>query len=422
MTRHSSYRHTSALLRLLAVAMPLLLIALSSCRRDLYVFGDEFYTVTLDVDWRDFDNYDPDGMTVWFYNLQEPDSKPYRTTTANVRQANLFMPNGRYQGVVVSYSPEEYSRQQFLDMDDVNLARLEATPASYQPADLVTPGVAVAADDDRLVRETLYGASAWNDGQPHNASADGTYYIVANQPEPLGADTIDNRDINAGSAFGDYIPWKDRSEYQSGITVQSIYAVPHSLITTMSVRVYIIGGFSNLWTTRGTITGLADGHRLPQHVNTDNACLVALDEWETERTGKDEGWISTTLTTFGLRPSIRHDDADFHPSTTTGKSRYDGEECDINGYYTHVCDAEDLRLNLAFILRDQHTVVTYHFNVGDAVVSFDDQLVLNVELDADFLDENGGPIILPEVEAYGGTGFGADVTPWQEVAPVDIAM
>ena len=199
-------------------------------------------------------------------------------------------------------------------------------------------------------------------------------------------------------------------------------ALPHTLVTTMRIRVYISEGLNNLWTTLGSISGLSDGHQLPWHVNTENACLISLDEWSTERTGKNEGWISISLTTFGLRPATRHGDAHFHPSTVTGKSLYDGEECDIEGYYTDVCDSEDLRLNLAFILRDQHTVLTYHFNVGEAVVSYDDQLVLRVELDADFLADNGGPIVLPEVEAYEGTGFGADVTPWQEVAPVDIAM
>lgn len=65
---------------------------------------------------------------------------------------------------------------------------------------------------------------------------------------------------------------------------------------------------------------------------------------------------------------------------------------------------------------------THYFLVGEAVVSFDDQLVLRVELGADFLDDNGGPIIFPDVEGYEGTGFGADVTPWHDTPPVDVPM
>lgn len=422
MTAHSHHRHLSTCLRLLATALLLLQTTLFGCRRDLYVYGDEFYSVTLDVDWRDFDTSDPDGMTVWFYNLREPDSKPYRTTTASVRHQDLYLPNGIYQGVVVSYSPDEYSRQQFLDMDDIERARVEATPASYQPGDQRTPGAAVSNDDDISVKLALYGNAAWNDNQPHVILPDTALYTVANQPEAIGADTIDRRTINAGSAFDDYILWKNQEGYQSNIDVQRLEALPHTLVTTLRVRVFIKDGFNSLWTTRGSITGLSDGHYLPRHINSDVPCLIAIDEWQTERTGQNEGWASATITTFGLRPSTRHVEAEFHPSTVTGKSRYDGQECDINGYYTDVCDAEQLQLNLAFILRDQHTVQTHHFRVGDAVVSFDDQLVLRVELGADFLDDNGGPIIFPDVEGYEGTGFGADVTPWQDTPPVDVPI
>lgn len=405
-----------------ALCALLLLTAAAACRRDLYVFGDEFYSVTLNVDWRDFDSSDPDGMTVWFYKLPEPDTKPFRTTTANVRHQDLYLSNSIYQGVVVSYSPEEYSRQQFLDMDYIDKARVEATAASYQAPELSIPGAAVSEESAQHVKETLYGHEAWTDKQPHSELISPSYYVIANQPEEIGADTIDHREINAGTAFDDYILLEDRYSYQSSIIVQTIEALPHSLVESLRVRVYIKEGFNSLWTTRGSITGLADAHHLPLHVNSDNACLIAIDEWSTERTAENSGWINATITTFGIRPSTRHTYATFHPSTVSGISRYDGEECDYEGYYSDVCDPEDLRINLAFILRDQQTVVTYHFNVGNALISYDDQLVLRLELGPDFLDQNGGQIILPFVEGFEGTGFGADVTPWQDVPPVDVPM
>ncbi len=424
-THHKHIRaalHTAPATLGAALAVVAMLLLTASCRRDLYVFGDEFHSVTLDVDWREFDSSDPDGMTVWFYKLDDPEAQPFRTTTANVRRQDLYLSNATYQGVVVSYSPEEYSRQTFADMADIDKARVEATPAPYQPADLTIPGVAVAPERAQDVKAALYGHEAWNDHQPRSTQTSPAYYLLANQPEDIGADTIDHRDINAGTAFDDYILLRDRDTYQSSIIVQDIHATPHSLIYTMRVRVYIKEGFNSLWTTMGSITGLADGHHLPWHVNTEAACLLAIDEWQTERTGQNEGWVNTTLTTFGLRPSTIHPFATFHPSAVTGISRYDGRECDIDGYYTDECGAEDLRLNLAFILRDQQTVCTYHFNVGQALVSYDDQLVLRVELDADFLDNNGGQIILPFVEGFDGAGFGADVTPWQDVPSVDVTM
>ena len=146
-THHKHIRpalHTAPATLGTALAVVAMLLLTASCRRDLYVFGDEFHSVTLDVDWREFDSSDPDGMTVWFYKLDDPEAQPFRTTTANVRRQDLYLSNATYQGVVVSYSPEEYSRQTFADMADIDKARVEATPAPYQPADLTIPGVAVA--------------------------------------------------------------------------------------------------------------------------------------------------------------------------------------------------------------------------------------------------------------------------------------
>ena len=410
------------------------LLALTACRRELYVYGDEFYSVVLNVDWRDYDDNDPDGMTVWFYNLDNLDIKPYRTTTANVRHQQLYLPNARYQGVVVSYSPEEYAHQQFTDMDDVHYARIEATPAAYQAPDLRTPGAAVSDDDDIRAKVHLYGPQAWTDAMTPRTDSE---YVTANdslralaaalqlsticnQPEDIGADTLDNRAIDSGTTYGDYIPWKERENYQTSITVQQLEALTHTLVEKMRVRVYIKEGLNYLYATQATITGMADGHFLPRHVNTENACLIAIDGWQTERTGPNEGWVSATVATFGIRPATRHANPVFHPSTAIGKSRYDGEECDIQGYYTDVCDSDDLRLNLVFVLRDQHTVMTYRYDVGHLLVSYDDQMVLRLELGPDFLNDD--PIILPKVDAYGGADFGADVTPWVDVEPVDVSF
>gem|GEM_PF-2568494 len=422
-----------------ALLLAVLTTLLTGCRRELYVYGDEFYSVVLDVDWRDYDEYsDPDGMTVWLYPLDDPTREPYRTTTANVRSMNLYLPNGRYSGVVVSYSPEEYSNQVFYDMNSLQDARVICAAAPYQPADERTPGQGINDEKDNLVKYTLYGPPAWNPAMHHNTGsevptntntlsrADSELSTISAQPEPMGADTLDHRSVNSGTEFGDYIPWKQRDTYQSSINVQHLEAIPHTLIWNLRVRVYIKEGFNYLWTTRGSVTGLADGHYLPLHKNTNVACLHALNEWTLERTGENSGWISTTISTFGLRPETILPFADYHPSMAVGKSKYDGSECDIQSFLSDVCDPDQIKLNLAFILRDQSTVVTYHFDVGGAILSYDNQLVLRVELDADFFDDNGidgpTPIILPEVDGYDGAGFGADVEPWKDEPPADVVM
>ena len=88
----------------------LLLAVTTSCeRRELYVYGDEYRSVELNVDWRKYSQTDPDGMTAWFYPLNTEQNKPYRITTANVRRHELYLPGGLYRGMVIDYSPEEHA-------------------------------------------------------------------------------------------------------------------------------------------------------------------------------------------------------------------------------------------------------------------------------------------------------------------------
>ena len=73
-------------------AVALLALAMTNCeRRDLWVYGDQFKQVLLNIDWRNYmrDEVlypyepDPDGMTVWYFpiNGQATGRKSYRFTT-----------------------------------------------------------------------------------------------------------------------------------------------------------------------------------------------------------------------------------------------------------------------------------------------------------------------------------------------------
>ena len=125
------------------------------------------------------------------------------------------------------------------------------------------------------------------------------------------------------------------------------------------------------------------------------------------------GYITTTVSTFGLRPESVRADRQLHAGT-----RADGD------YYTRVCNADDIKFNISFLLRDHATLLHYHFNVGNQMVSFDNQLVLRLDVGPEFFYPNNPngpkPIELPQVDAYNGTGFGADVTPWDDEPPVDV--
>lgn len=401
------------------------MILFGSCeRRELYVYGDEFHSVELEVDWREYASSDPDGMTVWFYPIDTGRTSPYRSTTASVRHHDVYLPGGYYQGVVVDYSPEEYSRQEFLDMDIMQSARVEATPSSYQPDSLTVVGEGVAKSVSGLINTQLFGEVAWNTvhvERPDINQATGLY-MVANQPESMALDTLHNRYVDQGR-YGDYIPYKQRDTYQDSIRITTLYAQPTTLIWKLRIRVWIQSGFNYLWQMPGSISGLSNGHLLALNENTDTPCLLFIDSWSTERTGTDSGYISATVSTFGLRPgSILPDRELHHAATRAGDSQSEG----WNDYYTHVCRPDQIKLNLSFLLRDHATLLHYHFNVGDYVVGYDNQLVLRVELGPDdFYPNNPNgpePINLPYVDAYNGTGFGADVTPWDDEPPVDITF
>lgn len=390
---------------------------LVSCeRRELYVYGDEFHSVTLDVDWREYSTKDPDGMTVWFYPLDDPSHGPYRTTTASVRHQELYLPGGRYQGLVIDYSPEEFSRQEFLGMEALETARVVATPSSYQPDSTTVTGEGVPAGISPLVNEQLYGPQAWTDLQVSRwpIRQESGLYSVANQPESMGADTLLDKRIQTGE-YGDYIPWQKRNTYQSTLVLTKLFSQPHTLIWKLRIRVWIKNGFNSLWQTPASISGLADGHLLPLNMNTDQSCLMTIDEWEAQRTGENSGWISATLTTFGLRPGSILPTAKQHPETRgLGEKEPDYDSEEWYTYRTDLCLPEELRLNLSFVLRDHATIRHYHFNVGDKVISYDEQRVLRIELETD--------IDLPYVDAYSGAGFDADVTPWVDEEPIDVGL
>lgn len=402
----TGYRSTISLSRALGIVLTALAfgISLSSCeRRELFVYGNEFHSVILDVDWRQYVKTDPDGMTVWFYPLSQPEHAPYRSTTAEVRHYGLYLPGGRYQGVVIDYSPEEFSNQEFLEMDGLQTARVVVKPAAYQPD---------------VPLDVLYGEDAWTPlhvNRPPRLPETGIY-TVASQPESIGADTLMDKTITVGD-FDDYIPWKLRDEYQQTIEVKHIEAEPLSLVWTLRVRIYI-KGIDYLWNTQASITGLADGHYLPLNENTDTPCLIDMDNWEVRVTGENEGYIATNIYTFGLRPkSILN-----NPTRSTFPHDADGD-----GFVDAL--PEEIRLNLLFTLRDHSTKLFYHFNVGHRVEEYEDQMVLRIDLDKDYFrnpddpgSEGEDPIILPYVDAYNGAGFDAVVTPWEEVDQADITF
>ena len=206
------------------------------------------------------------------------------------------------------------------------------------------------------------------------------------QPEPIALDTLKNMVISSGP-YNEYIPYDERDDYQQSLIVQQFQAKPRSLVWKLRLRIFV-KGTDYLYQVHGDLTGLADGHYLARDVNTEHSRTVSIDEWTLQTTGNNEGYIAATISTFGLRP----------------------------GHESH---ADDLQLNLRFLLRDRTTVRTYSFDLGDHIVSFSDQQVLRVDMGSEVPDLPD----LPYVEAFDGTGFDGVVTPWDDSEPpADVVM
>ena len=377
----------------LAAALAALLPSLTGCRRMLYVAGDEFHSAVLHTDWRYYSGGDPDGMTAWFYPV-DAQTPAYRLTTSEVHRAEFFLPTGEYTGVVIDYSPDEYGRQEFLGMDYAQTALVRATEAGYQPE----PGA-----------EELYGPAAYSRPLPEINEETGLYRVL-NQPEQMAVDTLDRMRVQSGD-YGYYIPYPERDTYQTDFTVRDFYAYPASPVWRMRIRVYV-KGIDYLYQTEASVAGLSEGRYLALNRTSEQPCLISVQDWEVQRTGTNVGYIAATLSTFGLP-------ADRHPNNTSTKGDDGAPPVLLDWSGTDPLSPEDIRLNLRFLLRDRETVRYYHFDVGENVVSFDDQLVLRIDLDETFPD---GIPDLPYVEPYNSAGFDAEVTPWEDGGNAEVGM
>ena len=384
---------------LAGAVLGVLLSAATGCRRPLFVAGDEFHSVALNTDWRSYQSSDPDGMTAWFFP-KNGEERSYRITTSNVRRHEFYLPHGDYMGVVIDYSPEEYGAQEFTGMDFASTALVRATRSDYQPDSV----------------KALFGPECFHKALPTVIPETGLYE-VANQPEKMALDTLKDMHVNGGS-YGYYIPYKERDTYQENIVVQDFYANPVIPVWKLRIRIFVTGS-DYLYELTGSVAGLASGRYLALDKPSEEPCLLSTGDWEFQQSGKNEGYYATTLSTFGilggLKPLQCLVNGNYEPDTRTLM-----KEPAVIADWTGCAEMkpEDVRLNLKFLLRDRHTTLYYHYDLGEHVVSYDDELVLRIDLDKDF----AGHPDLPYTEPFNGAGFDADVKPWEDGGTADIPL
>lgn len=367
----------------------MLLLPVTSCRRQLWLYQDQFKQVQVLVDWRSYDRDkilyphtpDPGGMTLWFF--PDDGSKSYRATTSQVNSYELYLGQGGYTGVVIDYSPEEYGMQEFLGMDYAQTARVQATPSAYQP--------------DNLADDPLYGIMAYDGDLPSRQLATG-FWTVANHPEPIASDTI-KMNIISGK-YANYIPFEERHTYQETLIKQVFEMTPLLIPWHMRVRIPVKGIYY-AYKIDGSIAGMADGYLLAQDHTTLKPCLMQVSDWELHVTGDNVGYIAATFDTWGMRYNLW--------------SSYDLTK---GPPYRIDAGAAEVRVNIKFLLRDRKTVKYFNIDVGHQVWVFPNEYALSVDM-RDVLADKDIPE-LPYVDAVNGIEFDGIVVPWEDLEVVDV--
>ncbi|MBQ9660455.1 MAG: DUF5119 domain-containing protein [Bacteroidales bacterium] len=346
-----------------------LLLSLSGCRRMLWVYTDEYRQVELLTDWSLCEER-PGGMTAWFM-ADDRSGTSRRLTTAEVDRTMLNLPRGKFTGVVVDWSPDEYGGQEFVGMSVPDEALVRVREADPQPA----------ADED------LYGAKSVPVGMGVRRMAGSDRYIVSSVPEPMCADTLKNVRIVTG-AEGDLIPWTQKDTYGQTLILQTLESQPRPITWRLRILVYV-RGINYMKSVRGSIAGLSEGNRLAELRHSEDPCLHALNQWETRNAMSEVGTIATTIYTFGLPEDAGTKASEALPA---------------------------LRMNLQFLLRDNKTVLNYHYDLGsDVVTIYEDQMVVRIDIPIDYPCPD-----LPYVDGDGEAGFDAVVTPWEDGGNADI--
>lgn len=374
-------------------ALLLVVLGLTACRRELWVHKERFKQIMLDVDWRNYfrnsvlypNMPDPDGMTVWFFPEEGPS---FSYTTAEVRNFETYLTKGRYKALVIDYSPEEYSHQEFVGMEYDTTAKVQSVSYPYQA--------------DKYPE--LYGPEAYGRELPKQEK--GGYCTLFWEPENMACDT--ETFTSYSGEYDTYIPYELRDTYQETLVKQVVDMEPIIVPWRMRVRIYIKGIYY-LYETKASIAGLADGYYFMSDRTSSSPSLMALDDWEVHVTGDNVGYIAKTFMTWGVQnTSIQYQ----------GRHMDVGEKAEgvPEDYSTH--PADEIRLNLRFLLRDRETVCTYHYDVGNMVRAFWNEYALRIDL----MDGFEGQPDLPFVEAYNGVGMDGIVKPWEDEDPIEIDM
>jgi len=356
---------TDRLLRWCALlCLPLILI---SCRHDeLCYLHPHTARVRIDVDWQYFKKYEiPTGMTVMLF--PDDGAEPFRTITGTIDHAVMSLPVGMYHVLVFNQSESEFGSFSFRDMNSPESAvvAVERTSRWYS----------------RGEEERVAAAPEWL-GVGNFRGAGVTQEMIANQSHL-------NHDINSRA---------------SEPVIAKV--TPYNILQTVIVRVHLEQAY-NLRSARAALTGISEGHMLTKGKRLNSKVTHLLESFTLVNDEDDpaKGYIEARFLCFGL--------PDNHGATP-----------------------EENELALEMLLVDNKTTSNYNIPVGHLFVEIESRATESADGASDYkvnndllvevyVDANGDPIILPNVDPVdngSAAGFDATVEDWEEVEQQDIPM
>ncbi len=358
--------------KVVIVLLMLVSAVMISCdRRPLEVYYPETARIRIDVDWMKEFGQMPTGMSLYFYPIEG--GSPRTFLTNDVKSTYVDLTPGTYKVVIFNQSVDEFGSMGFRDPSDYTNFRAIARPL------------------------TTYQAEDWDAG---------TTYV--RDPEAIGVAldtiTITEEMLEEQLVFTDY---RNRDKSHAVETTDYIYyETPEPMTTKLTVNVHV-RGLEYVNALKGNITGLADGFYLSQVWRHEDPGTLYLETWRVRDKTRAEadtitdGYLTTNIATFGLRH---------------------GKELLSNRV------EKDNELKLCFTLIDG-SKKTYTFDVGrmihyqngediDGTAIYKRHAV--IELDLTIVDL----IEIPWVKGRGdgGSGFDAEVEPWEDGGTIDIGF
>lgn len=347
--------------RYIAFIIVLLFLFTSCDHKDLCFLHPHKANVRIDVDWSQFEQETPTGMTVMVYSA---DGEQYlRHLTNTTTHALVDLESGFYTTIVFNQSDAEFGTLEFVGMDNFSTAEVHA-----------------------VTTESRWYTRANEKEQ------------VIMQPEWFATDNCTDVEVTPSmveTAVTEYMSSISKSNEKRESRTRSHFVIathtPQNIIHTVTVKVHLKNIY-NMRSARASLTGLASGYSFSNSRTTEGIVTQLLESWSITQDESDptSGYITAKITTMGLP-------------------------------YGHTAQPKDNEFVISVLLVDNETVVDIPFSVGDKFEKvYDENGRYNLNLFVELWAEDPLPDVKP-TDAEDG-GFDAIVDEWGEEENVDIAM